>query len=99
MDLGRSVMVTTSDFGSENPSSNLGVPTSSLKVSKNRLLLGKGKSKKDSRQSLDDATMLEDLLEALGCFTERIGFEVKSGQFREEPYESLQPQVKKRASA
>ena len=68
---------------------------SSLKVSKNRLLLGKGKSKKDSRQSLDDATMLEDQ----GCFTERIGFEVKSGQFREEPYESLQPQVKKRASA
>ena len=88
-------MVTTSDFGSENPSSNLGVPTSSLKVSKNRLLLGKGKSKKDSRQSLDDATMLEEL----GCFTERMGFEVKSGQFREEPYESLQPQVKKRASA
>ena len=49
MELGRSVMVTTSDFGSENPSSNLGVPTRSLKVSKNRLLLGKGKSKKDSR--------------------------------------------------
>ena len=49
MELGRSVMVTTSDFGSENPSSNLGVPTSLLKVSKNRLLLGKGKSKKDSR--------------------------------------------------
>ena len=68
---------------------------SSLKVSKNRLLLGKGKSKKDSRQSLDDAT----LLEIQGCFTERMGFEVKSGQFREEPYESLQPQVKKRASA
>lgn len=95
MELGRSVMATTSDFGSENPSSNLGVPTSSLKVSKNRLLLGKGKSKKDSRQSLDDETMLEEQ----GCFTERMGFEVKSGQFREEPYESLQPQVKKRASA
>ena len=82
-----------------SPGSSPGTSTSSLKVSKNRLLLGKGKSKKDSRQSLDDATMLEDLLEAIGCFTERIGFEVKSGQFREEPYESLQPQVKKRASA
>ena len=49
MELGCSVTVTTSDFDSENPRSNLGVPTTSLKVSKNRLLLGKGKSKKDSR--------------------------------------------------
>ena len=52
MELGRSVMVTTSDFGSENPGSNLGVPTSSLKVSKNRLLIGKGKSKNNSRWRL-----------------------------------------------
>ena len=78
-----------------SPGSSPGTSTSSLKISKNRLLLGKGKSKKDSRQSLDDAT----LLEIRGCFTERMGFEVKSDQFREEPYESLQPQVKKRASA
>ena len=95
MELRHGVVGGTSDFGSENPSSNLGVPTSSLKVSKNRLLLDKGKSKKDSRQSLDDETMLGEQ----GCFIERMGFEVKSGQFREEPYESLQPQVKKRASA
>ena len=58
-----------------------------MKVSKNRLLIGKGKSKKDSRYGLDDATVLEEP----GCFTERIGFKVKSGQFREEPYGSVQP--------
>ena len=39
----------TTDFGSVCPGSSPGVSTSSLKVSKNRLLLGKGKSKKDSR--------------------------------------------------
>lgn len=31
------------------------------------------------------------MLDEQGCFTERMGFEVKSDQFREEPYESLQP--------
>ena len=39
----------TTDFGSVCPGSSPGVSTSSLKVSKNRLLIGKGKSKNNSR--------------------------------------------------
>ena len=42
----------TTDFGSVCAGSSPGVSRSSLKVSKNRLLIGKGKSKNNSRWKL-----------------------------------------------